>query len=239
MMSGLTALLSGLLEQGRKFMTSDSSALLKAKRLPVPHVLMRPRDIGSVFLASVVVVVTLRILIELMPGYLNIPSENLGYIGTFYHEHDKILGTSLRETIGLLRRPLLLLLGVILPLIVFLLNWHNHIYVKCLNPYFLLIGAQSVVLYIANSLLGDGATTFVGIIFSCLRVLQLFSLGRWLTQVMDELPREGTSKTPLCLLLCLTIVEVVLWTLNAIYLGVFVFNVSTGLLRLGLMWHWK
>lgn len=118
-----------------------------------------------------------------------------------------------------LRLPLLLGLGLLMPLVLYLRHLH-HTAVRCaLQPYLLLFLAQVFTMLIAMPLMGEGLVLWVGLIYTSLRVVQLLGmLGVGVPAVWTHFPsakRFSTWLTPLLLL------ELALWSLNGF----------------GLLWH--
>ena len=125
---------------------------------------------------------------------------------------------------GMIRIPILLLLGIITPLALFLWNWNSVIYSETLKPYLMLLGAQAGSLIVGISLLGEGVVPFIGCIYSVLRVCQIDGL--------LDLRFRASSQLPKALQVVLR-AALVLWALNAIILLLHILAVTWRLLHPG------
>lgn len=119
----------------------------------------------------------------------------------------------LKGVFGTLRVPALLLVGIIIPLGLFLWNWESAIYADTLQPYLMLLGAQAGTLIVGLGLLGEGTVPFIGTVYSLLRVWQIDGL--------LEFRKRGCGEPPRLLRIVLRAAQV-LWALNWIALLVFI-----------------
>lgn len=198
--------------------------------------------IGSLFVSFIVIIFSLRILLYLIPGNYKLPvssTENISGLTpaaqTFYQYHDFIFNSNLiLDAIAHWRPSLLMLVGVILPLIVFVFNWNSKIVIRFMNPYFLLIGAHAGSLFVANVILGNGAMTFVSFFYSFIRMLQLFTLYNQLESGFSTTKHSFKRFLSKLSVIILTLV----WSLNWLYLLTFIILVTMGLWQMGLIWKW-
>lgn len=130
---------------------------------------------------------------------------------------------NLQWLMGVFRMPVLIVLGILLPLALFLWNWESVIYTDTLKPYLMLLGAQAGSLIVGILLLGEGTVPFIGMVYSGLRVFQIGGL-------LD--PRfHGSGSIPKPLRRVLRIAKV-LWALNGGFLLLHILWVSSRLLQL-------
>jgi hypothetical protein len=216
------------------------------------YFLLRSIHIAKVFAVGLLAIISIRILISSVTGDYILPNSafesvppfeltttaQLG-IGRFYLLHDILMSTQPMEAISYLRAPILLGFGILLPLAVFIFNWNSRIFIRACNPYFLLVGAHAVTLFIAGRLLGPGSMTFVGIAYSSLRSMQMTSLLKRLSSLIPGTTPQGHTRRCPPTLLWGARFEWLLWTLNALYLTLYVVLVTVGLFGLGLEWRWQ
>lgn len=123
---------------------------------------------------------------------------------------------------GVIRLPVLIMLGIVAPLALFLWNWESSIYTIVLKPYMMLLGAQAGSVIVGVLLLGEGIIPFIGVVYSGLRVLQI-------RELLDPPPPDGRSlPRPLRFVLRSALI---LWLLNAIALALHILWVTWHLLH--------
>ncbi len=117
-----------------------------------------------------------------------------------------------------LRYPVLISLGILAPLLAWFLRQKDRVVRCCLEPYLLLLLAQTVTLFLADALMGEGLAIWVGFIYTLLRLLQLLELF-WLSRSQDPrlVKRFNLRSRPW--LRELLRLQLVLWGLNALGLG--------------------
>ena len=117
-----------------------------------------------------------------------------------------------------LRYPVLICLGILAPLLAWLLRQKDRVVRCCLEPYLLLLLAQVVTLFLADALMGEGLAIWVGFIYTVMRLLQLVELF-WLSRSKDPriLKRFNLRARPW--LRDLLRLQLLLWGLNALGLG--------------------
>jgi hypothetical protein len=203
--------------------------------LGLGHLLTKHSFIASLFICSIIFIISIKILLF----QLNIItiSTSSNSLNEFYLKHDFMLN-NLFGIISLFRRPVLFFIGIIAPLILFVSKWHTQLILDIMNPYFLLIGAQAGTIFIASTILGPGADTFVGLFFSLFRSAQVLALRSNLNISYTPI-KAANSEMKLKHHLRLGLLFVLgLWALNALYLTIFVGLVTWGLLALGLTYNW-
>jgi|LakMenE18May11ns_1017448.scaffolds.fasta_scaffold9922146_2 hypothetical protein len=211
------------------------------------------KNIGSFFVASVVLIVTIKVIIFQLPIRYSLPDpictgnedckvigekvdkENSKNVNTFYIKHDSLFNNQPLAPLLEYRKPLLTLLGIIFPLIFYILNWYNKDVIRIMAPYFFLIGAQAGTMFVSSNLLGPGALTFVGLFYSSVRSLQLIGLRNKNIKQLNEAPATTKAEKNLLqnfniLLIC----ECILWGLNALYLLTFIILVTEGIMGMKL-----
>lgn len=194
------------------------------------------RSIGSIFLATMIFVLGIRIVFDLSAVTFHSSPENGGaQMQDFAYLSDAFLNIPIISFWAAWRLPILLGAGVILPLIFFIFHWSNRAITSLMQPYFLLVGAQFATLTFANAMIGQGAATFVGLFYSVLRILQIYGLiGK--AQVCGSRARaniySGHLASP-CFLWMLR-GELMLWLFNAAFLFLFIRLVVAGLSTVGL-----
>ena len=109
--------------------------------------------------------------------------------------------------------PVLISVGILAPLLAWRIGRRDRVVRRCLEPYLLLLLAQAITLFVAESLMGEGMTVWVGLIYNLLRVFQLvgflWMLGaanHHLGRLFDLRPRPWLRK--------LLQFEVLLWSLK-------------------------
>lgn len=123
---------------------------------------------------------------------------------------------------GVIRLPVLIMLGILAPLALFLWNWESSIYTIVLKPYMMLLGAQAGSVIVGVLLLGEGVIPFIGVVYSGLRVLQI-------RELLDPPPPDVRSLPgPLRFVLRTALI---LWLLNAIALALHILWVTWRLLH--------
>lgn len=123
-------------------------------------------------------------------------------------------------SIVLLRYPVLISLGLLLPLMVLIMAQRDGVVRRCLVPYLLLVLAQVITMLIAEPLMGEGLVVWVGFGYTLLRVLQLIGLLRLGRAASDRARRPFDLRRRPWLRRLLRL-ELLLWGVNA----------------LGLAWH--
>jgi hypothetical protein len=252
MSMGIDALGRGIQKLRRNFVQTGRRKQRGSTRDENFYCLLRTADIAKAFVGGILIIVSIRILFSTVTGDFALPGsafnpnppfdlteETQRSVERFYTLHDLLMSTQPLETLAFLRAPILMGLGVILPLAVFVFNWNYRVFIRAGNPYFLLVGAHAVTLFIADRLLGAGAMTFVGIAFSTLRSMQMTSLLKWLSCCYPRTSSEAPPKRCPRILLWGARLEWGLWTLNAAYLTLYVVLVAIGLAGLGLEWRWQ
>lgn len=79
-----------------------------------------------------------------------------------------------------LRVPTLVIVGLILPLLLYLVRYQFVLVRGIFRPYLLLLGGQIITMAVASLVMGEGLMLWVGFIYTMLRVLQLWGLRRYL-----------------------------------------------------------
>jgi hypothetical protein len=72
-----------------------------------------------------------------------------------------------------LRYPVLILVGILLPVLALIIRQRDLVVRRCLEPYLLLLLGQLLTLIAAEALMGEGLMVWVGFIYTFLRILQL------------------------------------------------------------------
>ncbi|MFM7236702.1 MAG: hypothetical protein ACKOYK_08025 [Cyanobium sp.] len=123
-----------------------------------------------------------------------------------------------------LRYPVLISVGILAPLLAWRIGQRDRVVRRCLEPYLLLLLAQAITLFVAESLMGEGLTVWVGFFYNLLRVVQLVGIlwmigaaNHHLGRLFDLHPRPWLRK--------LLQFVVLLWSLNALGLGWHIFVV--------------
>ncbi|MFM7464335.1 MAG: hypothetical protein ACKO28_02475 [Cyanobium sp.] len=117
-----------------------------------------------------------------------------------------------------LRYPVLISIGILLPLFALIIRQRDVVVRRCLEPYLLLLIAQVFTMLLGDALMGEGLVIWIGFLYTVLRLLQLLGLF-WMGSRADRHVRrlfDLRSRTWLRRLLWL---EFVLWSINAIGLG--------------------
>jgi hypothetical protein len=117
-----------------------------------------------------------------------------------------------------LRYPVLISLGILLPLLALIVRQRDVVVRRCLEPYLLLLLAQVVTLLVAEALMGEGLMIWVGFVYTLLRLLQLVGL-LWMSGAADQRLRRLFDLGPRPWLRNLLRLELVLWSINALGLG--------------------
>ena len=117
-----------------------------------------------------------------------------------------------------LRYPVLISLGILLPLLALIVRQRDVVVRRCLEPYLLLLLAQVVTLLVAEALMGEGLMIWVGFVYTLLRLLQLVGL-RWMGGAADQRLRRLFDLRTRPWLRNLLRLELVLWSINALGLG--------------------
>ncbi|MCP9796234.1 hypothetical protein KBY81_01445 [Cyanobium sp. Lug-B] len=120
----------------------------------------------------------------------------------------------------MVRYPVLISLGLLLPLMVLIMAQRDGVVRRCLVPYLLLVLAQVITMLIAEPLMGEGLVVWVGFGYTLLRVLQLIGLLRLGRAASDRVRRPFDLRRRPWLRRLLRL-ELLLWGVNA----------------LGLAWH--
>lgn len=121
-------------------------------------------------------------------------------------------------SIVLLRYPVLITLGLLLPLMVLITAQRDGVVRRCLVPYLLLVLAQVITMVIAEPLMGEGLVVWVGFGYTLLRVLQLIGLLRLGRAASDRVRRPFDLRRRPWLRRLLRL-ELLLWGINALGLG--------------------
>ncbi len=121
-------------------------------------------------------------------------------------------------SIVLLRYPVLISLGLLLPLMVLIMDQRDGVVRRCLVPYLLLVLAQVITMVIAEPLMGEGLVVWVGFGYTLLRVLQLIGLLRLGRAASDRARRPFDLRRRPWLRRLLRL-ELLLWGINALGLG--------------------
>ena len=125
---------------------------------------------------------------------------------------------SLILSMVLLRYPVLISLGLLLPLLVLIMAQRDVVVRRCLVPYLLLVLAQVITMVIAEPLMGEGLVVWVGFGYTLLRVLQLIGLLRLGRAASDRARRPFDLRRRPWLRRLLRL-ELLLWGINALGLG--------------------
>lgn len=121
-------------------------------------------------------------------------------------------------SIVLLRYPVLITLGLLLPLMVLITAQRDGVVRRCLVPYLLLVLAQVITMVIAEPLMGEGLVVWVGFGYTLLRMLQLIGLLRLGRAASDRVRRPFDLRRRPWLRRLLRL-ELLLWGINALGLG--------------------
>jgi hypothetical protein len=195
------------------------------------------KKIGSYFITSIAVIVIIKVVL-LQISLTWKPTKFPHRIDNFYLYHDFLF-----YNLPLvpwpwqdLRRPLIVIIGIYFPLTLYLFNWYNQNVIQIMVPYFFLLGAQASTMFVASNLLGPGALTFVGFLYSSVRSLQLIGLRNKNIDRCNLSSKKIITKISLLknTISFFLIIEYILWVLNAIYLLSFIGYVSIGILGMGL-----
>jgi len=147
------------------------------------------------------------------------PQAVLGVEVSDQHEDLALAGDQLLITALRVRGPVLLLLGVIAPLLAFLLRFRHRIVRLTLQPYLLLVAAQLATMLLAGALMGSGLVLWVGFLFTLLRLAQLCGLLALAQAVArHRLPEARLRRQPWWLR-PLLVAELLLWGANGLGLG--------------------
>jgi hypothetical protein len=238
--------------------TRHKFTYLRARFLDITNYLTESKKIGSVFVAIVVAIVTIKVIFFQLPTKSTLPipvktspscnttttkcihedgieQSNAKNIKSFYIKHDYLFNNQYLAFLQNYRRPLIMLLGLIFPLILYIFNWYNQDVIHTMAPYFFLIGAQAGTMFVSANLLGPGSVTFVGLLYSSMRSLQLIGLYNKNIIRIDQANTMPKSEKNLLELLSFTLIfECFLWMLNSLYLLTFIVLVTEGLLGLHL-----
>lgn len=190
------------------------------------------RVICSIFLAIMIAVMGVRIVFDVSDMKFRFAS-NPALMELFAHLSDAFLNAPIISFWAAWRSTVLLGFGVILPLVVFITNWSNRPIAKILQPYFLLIGAQFATLTFAKAMIGQGALTFVGFLYSLLRFLQLIGLMNQSKERKSQSTRNYDQKVPPWFMAILRM-ETLVWLLNTAFLFIYICLVVIGLSKVGL-----
>jgi hypothetical protein len=117
-----------------------------------------------------------------------------------------------------LRYPVLIGVGILWPLLAWMMRRPDAVVRRCLEPYLLLILAQVMTLLLAEALMGEGLVVWVGFIYTLLRVMQLLGL-LWMSSAEDQRLRRLFNLHSRPWLRNLVRTELVLWCINALGLG--------------------
>lgn len=123
-----------------------------------------------------------------------------------------------------LRYPVLIALGLLVPLLALIMRQRDVVVRRCLEPYLLLLLAQVITLVVADALMGEGLMIWVGLFYTLLRLMQLVGL-MWMSQASDQRLRRLFELKSRSWLLTLLRLELVLWSINALGLGWHIFGV--------------
>jgi len=195
-----------------------------------------------------VVILLIIFLVAFVAGYalkdlhLAIPENALGKVERLYTLHDFLLRGESLQLFNLLRTPLLLFIGTVLPLFFYVIHFGEPLVTHVLRPYFYLIITHGISLIAANLLIGPGSLIFVGVAYSVMRVFQLFYLTiktrrkiRKVTRRLSTNPSPGSARHKLAITLYrILLLLSAVWLANSIFLVIFVILVTCGLLGIGL-----
>lgn len=117
-----------------------------------------------------------------------------------------------------LRYPVLISVGILLPLLAWILRHQEAVVRHCLEPYLLMVVAQVMTLFLAEAVMGEGLMIWVGFIYTVLRVIQLVGLF-WMSGAKDRRLRRLFNLHSRPWLRDLLRMELVLWSINALGLG--------------------
>jgi hypothetical protein len=227
--------------------------IISIKIIEIADIFTSSKNIGSIFVASVVIIITIKIIIFQLPTKYSLllpkdcisdcvnkrkeaDQKNFINVNKFYIKHDSLFNNQPLAPLLEYRKPILTLLGIIFPLIFYILNWYNKEVIRIMVPYFFLIGAQAGTMFVSSNLLGPGALTFVGLFYSSIRSLQLISLRNKNIKRLNEAPAvTHAEKSLLQSFNILLIFECILWGLNALYLLTFITLVTEGILGINLV----
>jgi hypothetical protein len=119
-----------------------------------------------------------------------------------------------------LRYPALIILGVLAPLLAWIIRQRDKVVRRCLEPYLLLLLAQIFSLFLADALMGEGLAIWVGFVYTLLRLLQLRELF-WMSRSADRRIQRLFNLRSRPWLRGLLRLQLLLWSING----------------LGLAWH--
>jgi hypothetical protein len=119
-----------------------------------------------------------------------------------------------------LRYPALIILGVLAPLLAWIIRQRDKVVRRCLEPYLLLLLAQILSLILADALMGEGLAIWVGFMYTLIRLLQLSELF-WMGRSADRRIQRLFNLRSRPWLRDLLRLQLLLWSINA----------------LGLAWH--
>jgi hypothetical protein len=187
--------------------------------------------IGSFFLATMIIILGVRIMFDVSTVTFVHP-QNPELMKRFGQFSDGFLNAPIIRSWVAWRSPVLLGIGVILPLIVFVFNWSNRAITTVLTPYFLLVGAQFATLTFAKAMIGQGGMSFTGLVYSLFRFLQLIGLIDQTKESMTLAKRKSDDVYPWFKKILR--IELFLWLFNAAFLFVYICLVFIGLGRVGL-----
>jgi hypothetical protein len=117
-----------------------------------------------------------------------------------------------------LRYPILIGIGILLPLLMLALRWRDSVVRRFLSPYLLLLFAQVVTMLVADALMGEGLLLWVGFAYTLLRLVQLKGL-LWMGGSQNPSLRRRFDLKSRPFLHFLLYVEFFLWGINAIGLA--------------------
>lgn len=117
-----------------------------------------------------------------------------------------------------LRHPVLICLGVLAPLLAWMIHLRDKVVRRCLEPYLLLLLAQMLSLFLADALMGEGLVVWVGLIYTLLRLMQLRELF-WMSRSADPRIQRLFNLRGRPWLRDLLRLQVLLWGINALGLG--------------------
>jgi hypothetical protein len=152
------------------------------------------------------------------------PADSDPQTGSRTGARESVLGALLRllDQIFLLilqvRFPVLISLGIMLPLLGWIIRQQDRVVRRCLGPYLLLLLAQVLTLFVADMVMGEGLVIWVGFFYTVLRLLQLTGLF-WMGGGSDPSLRRVFDLRSRPWLLNLMRLELLLWSINALGLG--------------------
>lgn len=137
---------------------------------------------------------------------------------------ESVLGAQLRLldqmflVILQLRFPVLISLGIVVPLLAWIIRQRDVVVRRCLEPYLLLLLAQVLTLFVADMVMGEGLVIWVGFLYTVLRLLQLTGL-LWMGGGANTRLRRVFHLRSRPWLRNLLRLELLLWSINALGLG--------------------